>query len=190
MIFLIFTSIMQKKIIKNGDNVVVLTDKGLYPDYVKALGKKHVAIAPMHDIWMRDSAALIQLNPSCSATLPQDKVGAKKGQTISDEVQDEFKYYSQKAGLQFTQSKLLNDGGNWVENGYGNLVLSTKFLADNKLTESEARKKLMALIGAKQIAFIEADEQGGLEHADGVVSFVEQNTLVINAYPSRLCQAT
>lgn len=38
--------------------------------------------------------------------------GAKKGQTISDEVQDEFKYYSQKAGLQFTQSKLLNDGGN------------------------------------------------------------------------------
>ena len=174
---------MQKKIIKNGDNVVVLTDKGLYPDYVKALGKKHVAIAPMHDIWMRDSAALIQLNPSCSATLPQDKVGAKKGQTISDEVQDKFKYYSQKAGLQFTQSKLLNDGGNWVENGYGNVVLNTKFLADNKLTESEARKKLMALTGAKQIAFIEADEQGGLEHADGVVSFVDQNTLVINSYP-------
>ena len=55
-----------------------LTDKGLYPDYVKALGKKHVAIAPMHDIWMRDSAALIQLNPSCSATLPQDKVALKK----------------------------------------------------------------------------------------------------------------
>ena len=174
---------MQKKIIKNGDNVVVLTDKGLYPDYVKALGKKHVAIAPMHDIWMRDSAALIQLNPSCSATLPQDKVGAKKGQTISDEVQDKFKYYSQKAGLQFSQSKLLNDGGNWVENGYGNVVLNTKFLADNKLTESEARKKLMALTGAKQIAFIEADEQGGLEHADGVVSFVDQNTLVINSYP-------
>ena len=67
-----------KKIIKNGDNVVVLMDKGLYPDYVKALGKKHVAIAPMHDIWMRDSAALIQLNPSCSATLPQDKVALKK----------------------------------------------------------------------------------------------------------------
>lgn len=28
------------------------------------------------------------------------------------------------------------------------------------------------------------------KHADGVVSFVDQNTLVINAYPSRLCQAT
>ena len=55
-----------------------LTDKGLYPDYVKALGKKHVAIAPMHDIWMRDSAALIQLNPSCSATRRQDKVVLKK----------------------------------------------------------------------------------------------------------------
>jgi len=181
---------MQKKIIKNVDNVVVLMGKGLYPDYVKALGKKHVAIAPMHDIWMRDFSSAHPAQPVMFRYTAAGQGGAKKGQTISDEVQDEFKYYSQKAGLQFTQSKLLNDGGNWVENGYGNLVLSTKFLADNKLTESEARKKLMALIGAKQIAFIEADEQGGLEHADGVVSFVEQNTLVINAYPSRLCQAT
>jgi len=32
------------------------------------------------------------------------------------------------------------------------------------------------------IAFIESDEQGGLEHADGVVAFVDTNTLIINAY--------
>ncbi|OTG61444.1 peptide ABC transporter permease [Acinetobacter sp. ANC 4204] len=172
-----------KKIIKNGDNVVVLTDKQLYPDYVKALGKKHVAIAPMHDIWMRDFTSANPAQPVMFRYTAAGQGGAKKGQAISDEVQDEFKYYSQKAGLQFTQTKLLNDGGNWVEDGYGNVVLSTKFLADNKLTENEARKKLMALTGAKQIAFIEADEQGGLEHADGVVSFVDQNTLVINSYP-------
>ena len=137
----------------------------------------------MHDIWMRDFTSANPAQPVMFRYTAAGQGGAKKGQAISDEVQDEFKYYSQKAGLQFTQSKLLNDGGNWVEDGYGNVVLSTKFLADNKLTESEARKKLMALTGAKQIAFIEADEQGGLEHADGVVSFVDQNTLVINSYP-------
>jgi hypothetical protein len=61
---------MQKKIIKNGDNVVVLTDKGLYPDYVKALGKKHVAIAPMHDIWMRDFTSANPAQPSSTHHVP------------------------------------------------------------------------------------------------------------------------
>ncbi len=172
-----------KKIIKNGDNVVILTDQYLYPEYVKALGKKHVAITPMQDIWMRDFTSANPAQPVMFRYTAAGQGGGKKGQAISDEVQNEFKYYSQKAGLQFTQSKLLNDGGNWVEDGYGNVVLSTKFLTDNKLTESEARKKLIALTNAKQIAFVEADEQGGLEHADGVVSFIDQNTLVINSYP-------
>ena len=95
----------------------------------------------MHDIWMRDFTSANPAQPLMFRYTAAGQGGAKKGQTISDEVQDEFKYYSQKAGLQFTQSKLLNDGGNWVENGYGNLVLSTKFLADNKLTESEARQE-------------------------------------------------
>lgn len=43
-----------KKIIKNGDNVVVLMDKGFYFDYVKVLGIKYVVIVLMYDIWMCD----------------------------------------------------------------------------------------------------------------------------------------
>ena len=78
MIFLIFTSIMQKKIIKNGDNVVVLTDKGLYPDYVKALGNKHVAIAPMHDIWMRDFTSANPAQPVMFRYTAAGQGGAKK----------------------------------------------------------------------------------------------------------------
>ncbi|MEG0483480.1 MAG: agmatine deiminase family protein, partial [Acinetobacter sp.] len=172
-----------KKILKNGDNVVILTDKELYPDYVKELGEDHVAIAPMHDIWMRDFTSANPAQPVLFRYTAAGQGGSKKGQSISDEVQAEFKYYGKKAGLQYTNTQLLNDGGNWVEDGYGNVVVSTKFLADNRLSESEARKQLIALTGAKNIAFIEADEQGGLEHADGVVSFVDQNTLVINSYP-------
>lgn len=172
-----------KKIIKNGDNVVILTDKELYPDYVKELGEDHVAIAPMQDIWMRDFTSANPAQPVLFRYTAAGQGGSKKGQSISDQVQAEFKYYGQKAGLKYTNTPLLNDGGNWVEDGYGNVVVSTKFLADNRLTESEARQKLIALTGAKNIAFIEADEQGGLEHADGVVSFVDQNTLVINSYP-------
>ena len=172
-----------KKIIQNGDNVMILTDQQLYPDYVKALGKQHVTIAPMQDIWMRDFSSANPNQPVLFRYTAAGQGGTKKAQAISDDVQSDFKAYSQKAGLKFTQTQLLNDGGNWVEDGYGNAVLSTKFLADNHLTETQARAQLIRLTGAKHIAFIEADEQGGLEHADGVVSFIDQNTLVINTYP-------
>lgn len=172
-----------KKIIQNGDNVMILTDQQRYPDYVKALGKQHVTIAPMQDIWMRDFSSANPNKPVLFRYTAAGQGGTKKAQAISDDVQSDFKAYSQKAGLKFTQTKLLNDGGNWVEDGYGNVVLSTKFLADNHLTETQARAQLIRLTGAKHIAFIEADEQGGLEHADGVVSFIDQNTLVINTYP-------
>ena len=56
-------------------------------------------------------------------------------------------------------------------------------MRDNRLTEENAKKKLRRLTRVRHIAFIEADEQGGLEHADGVVSFVDVNTLMINTYP-------
>ena len=85
--------------------------------------------------------------------------------------------------LTVTQSKLLNDSGNWVEDGCSNVVvLSTKFLADNKLTESEAVKN-SSFNRCKTVAFIETDEQGAWERADGVVRLCRQNTLVINSYP-------
>ena len=61
-------------------------------------------------------------------------------------------------------------------------MVSTKFLDDNHLSEEQAREKLQRLTGAKYIAFIEADEQGGLEHADGIVSFIAPNTIIINDY--------
>ena len=102
---------MQKKIIKNGDNVVSDGQRPL-PRLCQSLGQK--ACGHRTDAWHLD-ARLSSANPVQPVMFRYTAAGqggAKKGQTISDEVQDEFKYYSQKAGLQFTQSKLLNDGGN------------------------------------------------------------------------------
>ena len=77
---------------------------------------------------------------------------------------------------------MLNDGGNFVDDYAGNIVISRKFLRDNDLNEDQARTNLRTLLGIKNIAFIESDEQGGLEHADGVIAFVDTNTLIINSY--------
>ncbi|WP_299494304.1 agmatine deiminase family protein [uncultured Shewanella sp.] len=172
-----------KKIIKHGDQVLVLSSPSLYQEYVEALGKQNVMIAPMLDIWMRDFTLVNPNKPVMFRYTAVGQGGGKEGQVQADEVQDVFYQLVKQAGLDFTSSDWLDDGGNFVSDYADSVVLSTKFLHDNQLTEQKARQTLRQLLRIQNIAFIEADEQGGLEHADGVVSFVEPNTLLVNSYP-------
>ena len=169
--------------IKGRDRVLILTDKEGYKRYEMALGAHRVALRPMSDIWMRDFAPSNATAPVMFRYTAAGQGGGRPGQLDADAVQSELARILKEAKLEFTKSHLLNDGGNFVDDYAGNVVVSRKFLVDNKLPEDVARKKLTALPGIQHVAFIEADEQGGLEHADGVVSFIDTNTLIINSYP-------
>ncbi len=173
-----------KKIIESGDDVLILTDKGAYGRYKKALGEHRVILAPVSDIWMRDFGMSNTVSPLMFRYTATAQGGGQKGQRDADTVQADLALFAERAGLDFKETDLFNDGGNFVDDYAGNVVVSRKFLRDNKLTEQHARDKLRKFTGIRQVAFIEADEQGGLEHADGVVSFVETNTLIINSYPT------
>ncbi len=162
------------------DRVLILTDKGAYKRYAEALGEDKVALVPMLDIWMRDFGTANAVAP---VLFRYTAAGQGGRQRDSDAVQADIAAMAGKAGLKHEKTGLLNDGGNFVDDYAGNVVVSRKFLRDNRLSEDEAREALRKLTGAHNIAFIEADEQGGLEHADGVVSFVDTKTLVINSYP-------
>ncbi|MBF0369411.1 MAG: agmatine deiminase family protein [Magnetococcales bacterium] len=166
-----------------GDSVLVLTDGASYEKYARVLGAERVAIAPMPDIWMRDFSDANPTHPVMFRYTAAGQGGGRVGQREADQVQDVLFALTQKARLDFQESDLLNDGGNWVTDGFGQVVVSRKFLRDNALTEAAARKRLRKLPGVNHIAFIEADEQGGLEHADGVVNFVGENILMVNSYP-------
>ncbi len=166
-----------------GDQVLIFTDRGNQDRYVRALGRERVVVAPMLDIWMRDFTTSNPVSPVMFRYTAEGQGGGRSGQRQADAVQETLAIVAEEAGLSFRETDLLNDGGNIVEDSAGNMVVSRKFLRDNRLTEATARKKLRRLTGARHIAFIEADEQGGLEHADGVVSFVDVNTLIINSYP-------
>ncbi len=169
-----------KEIEKHGDQVIVLSNDELYDAYAEQLGEKNVLRVPMLDIWMRDFTVLNTENP---VMFRYSAAGQGGRQDDADTVQEEFAALIEEIGLSVPETDLINDGGNFVDDYAGNVVLSRKFLRDNDLGEEEAREKISALTQAKNIAFIEADEQGGLEHADGVVSFVDENTLIINSYP-------
>jgi agmatine deiminase len=165
------------------DDVLILVDDGAFDAYAAALGPRRVVRAPMADIWTRDFGLANPARPVMFRYTAEGQGGGRKGQRDADAVQDDFAALADTAGAVFAPSDLLNDGGNWVVDEGGRAILSRKFLRDNALTEDSARKALQALTGVRHIAFIEADEQGGLEHADGVVAFVDPNTVVINSYP-------
>ncbi len=169
--------------LSEGDQALVLTDSTLSKDYVSALGQDAVLTAAMLDIWIRDFAAVNPDNPLLFRYTAAGQGGGAQGQAAADAVQQRFLQLAEAAGLEFAQTTLLNDGGNFVEDGQGQAILSRKFLRDNSLSETQARKALQALSSAEHIAFIESDEQGGLEHADGVVMFAGPNTVLANEYP-------
>lgn len=165
------------------DDVLILSGADDYDAYVAELGKNRVARVEMQDIWMRDFSPLNAAQPIMFRYTAAGQGGGRNGQREADYVQDIFAALLLSAGVSFTESDLLNDGGNFVDDYAGNVVLSRKFLRDNGLSETAARDQIKRITGATHVAFIEADEQGGLEHADGVVAFISENTLVVNSYP-------
>ncbi len=171
-----------KQILKH-DDVIIFAGGKDYKAYVEALGKDHVIPYEMADIWMRDFSPLNATRPVMMRYTAAGQGSGRKGQSEADHVQEVLADVLGQSGYQFSESDLKNDGGNFVDDYAGNAVLSRKFLRDNKLTENQGFTQIRQITGAKNIAFIEADEQGGLEHADGVVAFIDENTLVINSYP-------
>jgi agmatine deiminase len=171
------------KTIGSRDQVLILTDKGAYDRYAAVLGKDKVLAVPMADIWARDFGPSNAVRPIYFRYTAAGQGGGQLGQDDADAVQIGLAELTEAAGLQITATHLLNDGGNFVDDYAGNAVVSTKFLTDNGLSREEARDMLRRATGVQNVAFITADEQGGLEHADGVVSFVDTNTLIVNSYP-------
>ena len=170
-----------KQLIANGDRVLILASRSAYTDYVTELGEDKVLEMPMFDIWMRD---YFLSNATHPVMFRYTAAGQGGDQAAADEVQEALAVFLEDTGLHVNDAALLNDGGNFVDDYAGSVVISKKFLRDNNLSEDAARQVLRSFKGIEHVAFIEADEQGGLEHADGVVSFVDTNTLIVNTYPT------
>lgn len=171
------------KAVEGRDDFIVLTDRRSYSRYADALGEARVAIAPQADIWTRDFSPSYAQAPVMFRYTAEGQGSGRRGQQDADHVQEQFASLLETAGARFTESDLFNDGGNLVDDYSGRVVLSRKFLRDNGFDEETGRKAVIEATGASSVAFIESDEQGGLEHADGVVAFVDEGVLIINSYP-------
>lgn len=82
--------------------------------------------------------------------------------------------------------QLIEDGGNIVDNHDGKAILSERFFENNNATLITPRQKLIETLEQSinaSVLFI-PDPGDTTGHADGVVSFIEPDTLLIADYPN------
>ncbi|MCP4140169.1 MAG: agmatine deiminase family protein [Chloroflexi bacterium] len=163
--------------IMGNDNVVILVDEDTKP-YYEELPEDILITAEIYDIWMRDFTTVNPLEPVQFAY-----TWASMTKRESKEVQKSFTDFAEQYGVQRYATELLIDGGNIVDNYAGRVITTTRFMEDNDLSYEEAVEELADLLGATEVAILEPDEEV-LAHSDGMVSWIDEDVLLVNDYSS------
>lgn len=168
------------------DNVIILVDRDTRPYFEGRVPNDVLKTTDALHIWMRDFTTVNPHNPVQFRYTPAtfDNVQAE-----ADGVQDEFNRLLNRAGVKvavatYKGRRLKLDGGNIVDNYAGRVITTERFLEDNKLSYKEGVDSLKKLLGAKEVAIIPSDEPV-MAHSDGMVMFVEENTLFVNRYEGK-----
>ncbi|MBT3316089.1 MAG: hypothetical protein HN390_15905 [Anaerolineae bacterium] len=163
--------------IMGNDNVVIIVDEDTKP-YYEELPEDILLISEVYDIWMRDFTTVNPLNP-----IQFTYTWASMTKQESKEVQKSFTDFAERYGVQRYAMDLLIDGGNIVDNYAGKVITTTRFMEDNDLGYEEAVEELANLLNADEVAIIEPDEEV-LAHSDGMVSWIDEDVLLVNDYSS------
>lgn len=164
------------KAIMGNDNVVIITDSQTKRFYEDELPADVLIEAEVYDIWMRDFSTVNPINPQRFRY-----TWASMTRQESIEVQNSFTAFAQSNSIQMDANQYLIDGGNLVDNYAGAAVTTTRFLEDNNLTYEQGVQVLKDILGLTQVAILPPDEEV-LAHSDGMVSWLDANTLLVNDY--------
>jgi len=162
--------------IMGNDNVIVVVDDRTKRFYEDRLPEDVILRADVLDIWMRDFSTVNPLDP-----VRFRYTWASMEEHESVEVQRSFERFAAEVGLQMRTAPYLLDGGNLVDNYAGAAVTTTRFLNDNGLTHDEGMSVLMDVLKLDTVAILPPDEEV-LAHSDGMVSWLDEETLLVNDY--------
>ncbi|MDQ8039140.1 MAG: agmatine deiminase family protein [Rickettsiella sp.] len=167
------------KAVMGNDNIIILADKKAKKLLRNELPDDIIFHDSMHDIWIRDFATVLPTSPTL---FRYTATAQANNQEDADWVQKKFEFFIKRNGIEYKRSMLKLDGGNVVDDQCDKLVVTQRFLEDNHLDYESGKEQLKKITGFKQIAIIPADSEVGLAHADGMLMFIDTNTLVINKY--------
>ena len=161
------------------DHLFIIHDKSgrAYLNHHTFTNAHLIEVDQFLDLWMRDY-------PPC---MPNQQIKFKYRPQYISEAQakfDEgnFKRFASMAELpELQQSRLVLEGGNIVENGVDAAITTERAHEDNSyLTRKEFVKELESTINRKVVVL--PDPQDTTGHADGIVSFVEKDVLLISLF--------
>jgi len=164
---------------KDRDHLFIIHDKSgrAYLNHHTFVNAHLIEVDQSLDLWMRDF-------PPC---MPKQQIKFKyRPQYISAEQAkfDEGNFYTfakMVELLQLQPSDLVLEGGNIVDNGVDAAITTERPYEDNpNMTKAEFNKALEAVIKRKLAVIPDPEDTTG--HADGVVTFVEKDVLLIALY--------
>ena len=80
-------------------------------------------------------------------------------------------------------SDLIIEGGNLVHNGLGDIVMTTRVLTDNALTEEQFTARLSEVIFVRRLILLPEEPGDMTGHIDAAVRFVTPQVVALNYYP-------
>ena len=133
----------------------------------------------VYDIWVRDYAPVCVQGRLYMFKYRPSYLDEQEAEWI----QNSFKEFLDKHGVEYTTVDLVLDGGNFVYDGEGKLIVTERVLKDNPdMTRDEIISTLKAIPGVDEVAMI-PEEPGDLTgHADGMVLWLSPKKLLVNRY--------
>lgn len=157
-----------------------------YPDFLKRFEKvlKEVNIPfkflpNTKDVWAVDFMPIqISKESFVQFTYNPDYLQSKKYQkTISD-----VDSIAHALGLKTTKSNLFVDGGN-ISKTIDKVIMCDKVFHENKhISERKLIKELKDLFQVEKLFLVPWDKDDFTGHADGMVRFIDEDTVLINDY--------
>eukprot|EP01060_Flectonema_neradi_P031057 TRINITY_DN4622_c0_g1_i3.p1 TRINITY_DN4622_c0_g1~~TRINITY_DN4622_c0_g1_i3.p1 ORF type:complete len:435 (+),score=76.96 TRINITY_DN4622_c0_g1_i3:50-1354(+) len=179
-----------KSIQQGRDSVLILTGPELYPLYEAELGSDIVVNNMQQaDIWMRDFTTVNPTNPVQFKYAPAAQGGnAAQARFVQSVFNNQLLSKVSPTGNSWNlqNSNLILDGGNFVDNHVNRVIISEKILEDaglDPLKDSDrdsVKAQIRSLFPAiTEVAIIPYDDPN-LGHADGMVMWVDDDTLFVN----------
>lgn len=165
------------------DNVVILCDAQAEAIFEKKLPKDILLTANMGDIWMRDFSTVNPINP---IQFRYSTSGHRIHHTKAQHVQDRFNEFCKNLGIKFKRADVQLDAGNFIDNNQYKAILTDCFLEENKMEIKPAKEQLKTILGIEYIAIIPRKNPGGFPLNKGMLTFIDDDTIVLQQYTEPL----
>lgn len=147
-------------------------------------------LSKISDIWIRDFGPLFlnnensilpvrfRYNPSYNKTKREKdwaELNDSAGYLLTSQV---------PMNIELDGNDLILDGGNFIHNGLGTAIVTDRIISDNEsLFESEIKEILEKKLGIRELIIVPAEPGDDTGHIDGLVRFLNENTLAVSEYP-------